>query len=244
MSEIRRFFNKYPWLFGYLISPIAFFISSRQSTNVVNFYPLLSHFYIFSSDNVLIYKTLLSSAWYLHFGRRAVEVIFVNSYTGVQVPEPRDSVLEFFYYLLWGALNGLCCTDTALYTNGSPPVEVIYVGAAIFLIGEVGNCYCHWKLRKLRPRHSTEYFLPSDFPFNVIITPHYFFELLSWIGFSLASGFNSPSIFILVVSVLILVPMAKRRQRRYIRMYKEISNSNDYKGSNPGNRWIIFPPLY
>lgn len=244
LTVFKSFFNRYPWLFGYVVSPVAYLTASYKPLIFASLgrycVPLLRGSLTSVPSLCDYYSNCLTFCWCFHFARRAFEVVFVNRYRGVEVPEARDSVTEFMYYLLWGLINGVCASKEFLDVNGIPSLVWVRLGLGLFLVGQFGNSYCHYILRNLRPPNATHYVIPTAFPFNHIIAPHYTFELLSWFGFALASGFTPPSLIIFILSVGILVPWATKRRDKYVKMYKDgIATSNDI--GDPGKRWVIIP---
>jgi len=60
----------------------------------------------------------------------------------------------------------------------------------LFGIGLSGNLYHHHLLAKLRDTKKTDgqkYLAPKGGMFNYVATPHYFFELLGWLGIAVVA---------------------------------------------------------
>ncbi|KAK4435942.1 Steroid 5-alpha-reductase DET2 [Sesamum alatum] len=68
-----------------------------------------------------------------------------------------------------------------------PLVDFKYVGVLVFLVGVVGNFYHHYLLSKLRDGNDKGYKIPRGGLFDLVICPHYLFEILIFIGFSFIS---------------------------------------------------------
>lgn len=68
-----------------------------------------------------------------------------------------------------------------------PIIDLKYAGIAIFLVGIVGNFYHHCILSKLRKEGEKEYKIPQGGLFDLVICPHYLFEILGFIGISCIS---------------------------------------------------------
>lgn len=225
--------TRYPWLCGYLVAPAAFHFASN-ATPFSWAAPLLT--------GSTAPANILALCWHFHFIRRAAEVVFLNVYHGKGIPDERDSVIEFVYYLVWGLING--CTASCVEAAGEAQGTKLLVatGLALFCVGQVGNFYCHAHLRSLRPDSTdSKWVIPQQFPFSILVAPHYTCELLSWSGYLLAAGFAPPAILILCLSVFILFDCATNRKTKYIKMYKDgVSNSSP----SPETRWALIPFVY
>ncbi|XP_030450944.2 uncharacterized protein LOC115673054 [Syzygium oleosum] len=68
-----------------------------------------------------------------------------------------------------------------------PPVDLLYPGIALFLIGLTGNLYHHILLSKLRQEGDREYKIPKEGLFGWVICPHYLFEVIDFVGISFIS---------------------------------------------------------
>ena len=68
-----------------------------------------------------------------------------------------------------------------------PAMDVpFYAGIVFFVVGEAGNSYHHKLLADLRKKEPG-YHLPHGGWFEYATCPHYFFELLAWLGLVLLS---------------------------------------------------------
>ena len=63
------------------------------------------------------------------------------------------------------------------------------IGVCLYLMGEIGNLYHHYLLRRnrLNNKSNKRYVIPQGGFFRFIWTPHYFFEIISWIGMMVTS---------------------------------------------------------
>lgn len=68
-----------------------------------------------------------------------------------------------------------------------PPVDLKYPGILLFLIGIGGNFYHHYLLSKLRGKGDKEYKIPKGGLFDLVICPHYLFEIIEFLGISFIS---------------------------------------------------------
>ncbi|KAL1828093.1 hypothetical protein ACET3Z_006505 [Daucus carota] len=127
--------------------------------------------------------TLVTSALTVHFFKRLFEVLFIHKYSGTM---PIDSaiVISTSYFL------SSLCTIYSQHLCGEfpePVVDLKYAGITIFLVGIVGNFYHHYLLSKLRKEGDKEYKIPQGGLFDLVICPHYLFEILGFIGISCMS---------------------------------------------------------
>lgn len=68
-----------------------------------------------------------------------------------------------------------------------PSIDLKYLGLIIFTLGIVGNYYHHNLLSKLRKNNEKEYKIPQGGLFNLVICPHYLFEIIVFVGISFIS---------------------------------------------------------
>jgi hypothetical protein len=115
----------------------------------------------------------------LHFTKRTLESAFVHKYSGNMQPLT-FGIIVFTYALMAGMITGL---------NAQPLPAMdfwFYIGVVFVLVGEAGNFYHHTLLADLRSEDG-EYHVPRGGWFNHATCPHYFFELLTWLGIALVS---------------------------------------------------------
>jgi len=120
-----------------------------------------------------------------HFSKRTLEVLFLHKYSGginlVSV------ILISTLYMISAAL----LTATALFgmPEGVRPGQTqSLVGVGVFAVGSLGNLYHHYLLAHLRKPGETGYKLPRGGMFGWICCPHYFFELVAWLGAAIVSA--------------------------------------------------------
>ncbi len=133
--------------------------------------PYLSHA---STIQWIVYGALM-----LHFVKRTLEVLFVHKYSGSIQPFT-FGVIVSAYALMGGMISWL---------NARPIPAAdfwFYAGLILYLSGEAGNFYHHKLLAKLREKEGG-YHLPRGGWFEYATCPHYFFELLGWLGIALMS---------------------------------------------------------
>mmetsp|Transcript_16095 Transcript_16095/g.26784 ORF Transcript_16095/g.26784 Transcript_16095/m.26784 type:complete len:263 (+) Transcript_16095:1195-1983(+) len=262
MGEPHRIFRtpllhalqvRYPWAGGYLVAPLAFQVARSQKWAVLSRVAkplILMRAEPLSGVTLWIHGQLTSAAFTLHFVRRLAEVLFLQDYTG---SFSRDSRFELLYYALWGILAGSSVAHRSLV----PSKTYWSAGLTLFLAGQAGNAWCHLELRRLRAakdalgqsRNSTEgraatgyYEIPSRGPFAYITCPHYTFELLTWIGYAVHSGFDPSSCVLIALSVLAMAPFAVERHAKYALMYRKRVDGT--VSLDPARKWKMVPGIW
>ncbi|KAL5720419.1 hypothetical protein ACHQM5_013088 [Ranunculus cassubicifolius] len=134
---------------------------------------------------------LVDFALTLHFFKRVFEVLFVHKYSGGMV---LDSVIPI-------SLSYTISTATMIYnqhlthTLPEPSLDFKYAGVALFLLSTIGNFYHHTILAKLREKDDKGYKIPKGGLFNILICPHYLFEILAFVGICFISQTIYPICF-------------------------------------------------
>jgi len=131
--------------------------------------------------------TPTAAGWmvFAHFLKRDTEVIFVHKYSSdTDINTARLIGLSY-------AVNAF-----AICLLSNPDVSTssfsCNFGTLLFAIGSLGNLYHHHLLALLRSEGNSKsgmkvYRAPNGGLFEYVATPHYFFELVAWLGISVAS---------------------------------------------------------
>ena len=116
----------------------------------------------------------------------------------------------------------------------------------MFLIGEAGNCFCHLKLRAFRKEKragwlspNSQHVLPHGFLFDCISCPHYSCEILSWLGFFLAS-WTLPAALFLLATIITLFVYAHKKHKAYQQEFDGLAGRELY----PRNRKVLIPFVF
>ncbi|KAI6676670.1 hypothetical protein NL676_037466 [Syzygium grande] len=132
----------------------------------------LASFFFFPDEGLRF--LILRSAVSLHFFKRILEVLRVHKFSGGMGV---DSMVAI-------SLSYFLSTVTLIYSQHlsqglpEPPVNLLYPGVALFLVGIAGNLYHHILLSRLRQEGDREYKIPKGGLFGRVICPHYLFEEL------------------------------------------------------------------
>ncbi|GAA0174044.1 dehydrogenase [Lithospermum erythrorhizon] len=122
--------------------------------------------------------TLVRGALTIHFLKRVLEVLFVHKYSASIDVE--DTIIISLSYFSMTATTIYAQTLTKGLQEPSP--NLMYPGIAIFVVGIGGNMYHHYLLSTLRSGGEKEYKIPKGGLFNLVICPHYLFEIVGFIG--------------------------------------------------------------
>ncbi|XP_062025253.1 uncharacterized protein LOC133741346 [Rosa rugosa] len=138
---------------------------------------------------------LFSSCLTIHFLKRLLEVQFVHKYSG-------GMALDTAIFI---CLSYFTSTATMIYaqhlniTQGpEPQIDLKYPGILLFLLGISGNFYHHYLLSRMRSSSSSspsnsksndvmDYKIPRGGLFELVVCPHYLFEIIGFVGFSFIS---------------------------------------------------------
>ncbi|MBI5647752.1 MAG: DUF1295 domain-containing protein [Ignavibacteriae bacterium] len=173
--------------------------------------------------------------WTLHFLRRTYESMRVHRFGAgtlawVKAPVP------WMYY--WGFALWIAYEVTG--AGPQPPAwEFRVAGTLLFLCGEIGNAIAHVMLARLRHADGTRQGLPRGFLFEYVSCPHYFFEIVSWIGFCFVTATLS-SLAFAAATTCILTVWATQRHRAYHRTFDGREGRELY----PADRKVLVPFLY
>lgn len=165
-----------------------------------------------------VIQWIVYGALMLHFGKRTLEVLFLHKYSG-KIQPLTFGIIVFAYALMAGMISWL---------NADPIDKMdafFYMGIVCLVLGEIGNLYHHKLLADLRAKESG-YHIPHGGWFEYATCPHYFFELLSWLGIFLLSR----HLFTLLVFIAMLGYLTARSiktqqwYRRHFSTYPEERN--------------------
>lgn len=124
------------------------------------------------------------AGWMLlaHFLKRDLEVLFLHKYSG----ETAANAAKFigFSYALTTLMISIVTKPEVSNLISSTNVQA---GILLFVLGSLGNLYHHSLLAKLRSSGTKKYTAPRGGLFEFVAAPHYLFELVAWLGISLAS---------------------------------------------------------
>ncbi|KAI3750856.1 hypothetical protein L2E82_21723 [Cichorium intybus] len=141
----------------------------------------LASFFIFPGGGIRF--LLLKIAVTFHFFKRDFEVLFLHKYSGGMILGSAI-LISVFYLSAAASFIGVHYLSLGL---PEPSIDLKYIGLILFIVGIVGNFYHHKLLSKLRKSNEKEYKIPQGGIFNLVICPHYLFEIIIFVGLSFIS---------------------------------------------------------
>eukprot|EP00929_Paragymnodinium_shiwhaense_P019060 TRINITY_DN13111_c0_g1_i1.p1 TRINITY_DN13111_c0_g1~~TRINITY_DN13111_c0_g1_i1.p1 ORF type:complete len:262 (-),score=38.01 TRINITY_DN13111_c0_g1_i1:191-976(-) len=122
-----------------------------------------------------------------HFGKRVLECAFVHKYSGTM--DGDSMCLITFFYTLTSWIISYEQRQVVAY-NSPWDSSMIKFGLGAFVVGQLGNFYHHVilaNMRKTPKADGQKYVIPTGGLFKYVTMPHYFFELVAWLGVSCCS---------------------------------------------------------
>ena len=185
-------------------------IPTRLGMFIIYFLPVLA--VTFSAlpylSNPSIIQGIVFAAVFIHFAKRVLESLFLHKYSG-----PIGLFTTFMisgFYSLAAYMIG--------YLNRQPILSVdiwFYIGVVLFITGILGNFLHHKTLADLR-KNTLDYIIPSGGLFDLVICPHYLFEIITWLGiFMISRHLASLLILIFIIGYL------TARSIRTLKWYRE-----------------------
>jgi very-long-chain enoyl-CoA reductase len=154
--------------------------------------------------------------WSFHFARRTVETLALHRYGKAAVPWS-DALQEYVYYWGFAAWTAWVMTRPEYAASSG---SMLWAGLGVYAVGELGNLATHVMLARLRPKGSKERVIPRGFLFELVSSPNYLFEILTWVGFALVADVR-PAWAFLLVGALILVDWARKRHAAYLKEFPD-----------------------
>ena len=179
--------------------------------------------------------SLGAALWTAHFVRRTLESAVVHRYSKPSIGAG-DYLTEYLYY--WGFAAWVAWSLTAVAHQPPHPFLQAF-GLALFVVAEASNSRAHVMLRDLRSPNGSEKPLPRGFLFERVSCPHYFFEILSWVGFNLVTG-TLAGVAFMAVGAGILGAWAHTRHVAYKKQFDGLDGRELY----PAQRRALIPYLF
>lgn len=107
------------------------------------------------------------------------QVLFIHKFSA-RVAVDSMILISFSYFMISACTiysQPLCETHFP-----EPPIDLMYPGLVLFLVGIGGNFYHHLLLSRMRGEGEKGYKIPKGGMFDLVICPHYLFEIIDFIG--------------------------------------------------------------
>jgi very-long-chain enoyl-CoA reductase len=188
------------------------------------------------SQATLCWQDSLAFMFTAHFVKRELETMLVHRFGNDTMPLSNIFKNSGYYWLFafWIAHTSL----HPLYTVPACESQR-YAGVALFVMSELLNLKAHIDLRNLRPAGTRIRKVPQGILFKFISCPNYFFEILAWVGFTLASQSVAAAAFTFVGAAQ-MTAWAIQKHKRYLKEFDGIEGRELY----PRNRKILVPFLF
>ena len=201
--------------------------------------PILHNFVSYAGASAVFAMALPTGAsaasagalmWHAHFLRRALETCFLFRFSGTTVAL-EDSAMEFVYYwgfAVWIASSAPGWPSTSA-GGGNGGAWRVVLGLALWGVSEYFNFRCHVALAR-NPKHSgpggkrQRVDKRHGCLFGSVTSPHYLFEMCSWMGFNVATGAALPGLVFMALGALIMTCYAIVRHEAA----QHISPSNNH----------------
>lgn len=139
-------------------------------------------FFVFPGGGIRF--LLLKSAITLHFLKRVLEVLFVHKYSGGMILDSAALISGFYFF----GTASMIYNQHLTVGFPEPLIDLKYPGLVLVLVGLYGNFHHHILLSKLREKDDDQgYKIPRGGLFDLVICPHYLFEIIVFLGFAFIS---------------------------------------------------------
>ena len=157
--------SKWAWMFMELPSPVLMII------------------FFLSSDHKSIMSAIFLVLWLLHYVHRTFIYSFLQSGRDKSYPLI-VAAMAFIFNCMNGYINGYGMFHLLDYGTSWLGSWYFITGIVLFITGFIINKTADEKLRHLRKSNPEEYVLPSGWLFEYISCPHYFGEIIEWLGWA------------------------------------------------------------
>lgn len=218
------------YMFPMLVFPLLWILTRHYPSSPVTkfIYPAGS-----ASASTKQWQNILTLMFTLHFVKRELETIYVHRFGNDTMPL-RNIFKNSGYYWMFAAW----IAHVTLHPQYTVPAcySRRMLGVGLFVICELLNLKAHMDLRNLRPAGTRIRRVPRGILFNFVSCPNYLFEILSWVGFTLASQSVASAVFTVVGAAQMTVwAIAKHRR------YRKEFDGQDGREMYPKNRKILIP---
>lgn len=238
---VGGFFVKAPYgrfasnQFGFSLPPrLGWFLMELPATLSFVF------FYFQGEHRFELVPLFFLGIWLLHYGNRGFIFPFLMRVAKGQKGTFSIMIVlaGWFVTILHGYLNAVFISQLSTHLTPAWFTDPRFIiGIGIYFLGFLLNLHCDHIIRRLRTKKEVAegikvYRVPQGGLFNYLTCPSYFTELLSFLGFAIAT-WSLGALFVLGVSAANLIPRAIQSHQWYQQKF------SDY----PKNRKAIFPGI-
>jgi very-long-chain enoyl-CoA reductase len=182
------------------------------------------------------YQDILAIMFTVHFLKREIETILIHRFGNDTMPLTNIFKNSGYYWLFayWIAYVTMHPLYTPPACNWSKTSGII-----LFCVSELLNLKAHVDLRNLRPAGTRIRQVPKTLLFKFVSCPNYLFEILSWIGFTIASQSIAAATFTIVGAAQMTVWAIAKHKR-----YRKEFDGQDGRELYPKNRKILIPFIF
>jgi 3-oxo-5-alpha-steroid 4-dehydrogenase 1 len=204
-------------------------IRSKWAWMVMEFpSPALMLFFFVISGNKIVPQIIFLCLWLGHYIHRTF--VYPFSQSGKEKAYPLLLVfMAFVFNCLNGFVNGYGVFHIYSYDISYISTWQFAVGIITFIAGFIINKISDEKLRNFRRKNLNEYVIPEGWLFSYISNPHYFGEIIEWVGWAILT-WSLPGLAFSIFTIANLFPRAISAHKWYY------ENFPDYP---PGRKAII-----
>jgi hypothetical protein len=163
------------------------------------------------------YQIILTCAWMIHYINRSI----IYPYRATSM-----APIHIFAFICATFFNGLNGFTNGLWVGRHSNALTLqfFFGISVWGAGFISNVYHDNLLFKLRlhKKETQRYFIPYGGLFEYVSCPNYFSESVEWLGFAIATTYNStPAIIFVASTIANLWPRAWRTHSWYKNQFKE-----------------------
>jgi len=144
----------------------------------------------------------------IHFSKRVLESLFLHKYSGPIGILTTFMIAGFYSFIAYliGSLNRQPLQSMDIW---------FYIGVRLFIVGIFGNFIHHKILTDLR-KDTLDYIIPTGGFFDLIVCPHYLFEIVTWVGVFLVSRHLAS-----LLALIFIIGYLSARSIRTLKWYKK-----------------------
>ena len=157
--------------------------------------------------------------WQLHYINRTFVFPFLLRGSDKRMPVV-VALMAILFNLLNATINAHWIGEFGRYSNAWLTDPRFIVGALLFLVGFMGNIHADSLLRALRKPGESGYKIPQGGLYRWISCPNYFFEILEWTGWAIAT-WSTAGLAFAIYTAANLAPRAASHHRWYQERFED-----------------------